>query len=179
MSTRGCTFLVSTLLFAVPLAAQPIPFEICAQSTIWTRPSQQMQTQKIWNDARYKGFGRDAYPWMHDFVVIDDPQSLKVIVTMTNLAGLWTVKPLWVNKCYLEQNRGGFEWIEVLSLLHRVKGVQHDVDTYTVVAEPSGKGFQWFFIRRLNPRAVLRFVTPDGKELEVWDESAPPNRVKK
>jgi len=25
---------------------------------------------------------------------------------------------------------------------------------------------------------VLRFLTPDGKELEKWDESAPPNRVK-
>ena len=28
--------------------------------------------------------------------------------------------------------------------------------------------------RRLNPKAVLRFVTPDGNELEKWDESAPP-----
>src|SRR5580765_1467095 len=27
-------------------------------------------------------------------------------------------------------------------------------------------------------KRLLRFVTPDGKELERWDESAPPDRVK-
>ena len=41
-----------------------------------------------------------------------------------------------------------------------------------------GKGFQSILIRRLNPSAVLRFVTADGRELEKWDESAPPNRAK-
>jgi len=30
---------------------------------------------------------------------------------------------------------------------------------------------------RLNPRVVLRFVTPDGKELERWDESDRPDKV--
>ena len=160
-------------------AAESVPFDVCAESTTWTRPSLQMQQTKIWNNPRYKGFGRDAYAWTHDFVVIDDSQSLKLIVTSTNLAGLWTVKPLWLHKCYLDQQRSGADWIEVWSLLHRVKDVQHDGNTYTLVVEPSGKGFQWFFIRRLNSRAVLRFVTPDGKELEKWDESAPPDRVKK
>ena len=125
-------------------------------------------------DARYKGFARDAYAWTHDFVVIADFGSTNVIVTMTNLAGLWTVKPLWVQKCYLDQKRSGAYWIQMCSLLHRVKAVQYDVNTYTVVVEPSGKGFQWIFIRRLNSRAVLRFVTPDGAVLETWDESAPP-----
>jgi hypothetical protein len=136
-----------------------------------------MQAQKIWNDSRYKGFTRDAYAWTHDFVVIADFWSTNVIVTMTNLAGLWTVKPLWVQKCYLDQKRSGADWIQMWSLLHRVKEVQHDGNTYTLVVEPLGKGFQWLFIHRLNPRAVLHFVTPDGKELDKWDESAPPDRV--
>jgi len=34
------------------------------------------------------------------------------------------------------------------------------------------------YIRRLNPSAVLRFVTTDGRELERWDESDRPDRVK-
>jgi hypothetical protein len=34
------------------------------------------------------------------------------------------------------------------------------------------------YIPRMNPSVVLRFVTPDGKELERWDESGPLDRVK-
>jgi hypothetical protein len=45
-----------------------------------------------------------------------------------------------------------------------------------VIVEPVGRGYQCVFIRRLNPSAVLRFVTPDGAVLEVWDESAPPKQ---
>jgi hypothetical protein len=59
-----------------------------------------------------------------------------------------------------------------------VKEIQHDNNTYTITVEPTGGGFQSIMFRRLNPRAVLRLVTPDGKELERRDESAPPNRVK-
>ena len=46
----------------------------------------------------------------------------------------------------------------------------HDANTYTITVEPVGKGFQAIYIRRLNPSVVLRFVMPDGKELEKWDE---------
>ena len=165
-------------ILAQPVSAQSVPFDVCAESTTWVRPSPLMQQTKIWNNPRYKD-GRDAYAWTHNFVVIADFQSLNITVTLTNLAGLWTVKPLWVQKCYVDQRRSRVEWIEVWSLLHRVKEIQHDANTYTVVVEPSGKGFQWIFIRRLNPMlAVMRFITPDGEELEKWDESAPPNRVK-
>ena len=178
MTIRAFTLVLFTLLFTVPLAAQSVPFDVCVESTTWVRPSPQMQQTKIWNNPRYKD-GRDGYAWTHNFVVIADFQSLNVTVTLTNLAGLWTVKPLWVQKCYVDQRRSRVEWIEVWSLLHRVKEIQNDGNTYTVVVEPSGKGFQWIFIRRLNPiSAVIRFITPDGKELEEWDESAPPNRVK-
>jgi hypothetical protein len=63
-------------------------------------------------------------------------------------------------------------------LLHRVTQITHDANTYTITVVPTGAGFQSIMFRRMNPSAVLRFVTPDGKELEKWDESAPPNRVK-
>ena len=70
--------------------------------------------------------------------------------------------------------RTGYEWIEVWALLHRVTHVAHDNNTYTITVEPTGRGFQFVFIRRLNPSVVMRFVTSDGKELQRWDESAPP-----
>src|SRR2546425_2026357 len=37
----------------MPLSAQPVPFDICAESTTWVRPSPEVQA-KIWNDGRYK-----------------------------------------------------------------------------------------------------------------------------
>jgi hypothetical protein len=39
-----------------------------------------MQQTKIWNDPRYKDFARDAYAWTHNFLVIDDFQSVSVTV---------------------------------------------------------------------------------------------------
>lgn len=171
MAIRVFTVVLSTLLFAMPLAAQQsVPFEICASSTTWARPSPQMQQTKIWNDFRYKD--RDAYAWTHDFLVIEN-HSVKGIVTSTNLSGLWTVKQLWLHHCYLDKPGVGVDSIQVLSLLHRVKEVRHEGTTYTIVVEPSGKGFQWLFIRRLDFTAsVLRFVRTDGTVLETWDESA-------
>ena len=134
---------------------------------------------KIWNDPRYAGFGRTDYAWTHNFIVIDDPLSASIPYHLMNLSGLWTAAP-FDNKCDTDPNnrRTGDEWIEVWSLLHTVKEVTHADNSYTITVEPTGRGFQFVYIHRLNPRAVLRFVTPDGKELERWDESAPPNRVK-
>ena len=180
MSLRLPALLLGVLLFVAPLAAQSIPFEICAESTTWERPSPQMQQSKIWNDPRYKDFARDAYAWTHNFLVIEEIQSPKGIVTSTNLSGLWTVKQLWLHKCYLDKQGIGVDSIEVLSLLHRVKEVRHEGTTYTILVEPSGKGFQWLFIRRSDFTAsVLRFVTTDGRELERWDESNRPDKVKR
>ena len=67
-----------TFLVAKLLAAERVPFDICAESTTWTRPSPEVQA-KIWNDPRYSAFARDAYAWTHNiFVVLDTivPMSL-------------------------------------------------------------------------------------------------------
>jgi hypothetical protein len=178
MSIRAYVMLVCTLLIAKLLAAESIPFEVCAESTTWTRPSPEVQA-KIWNDLRYKDVAGTAYAWTHNFIVIDDPMSASIPYHLMNTSGLWTATPETFSKCYSGQKtpRSGYEWIEVWSLLHRVTQVRHDNNTYTITVEPIGKGFQFLFLRRLNPSAVLRFVTPDGKELEKWDESAPPDRI--
>jgi hypothetical protein len=57
--------------------------------------------------------------------------------------------------------------------------MKDDDNTYTITVAPAGAGFQSIMFRRLNPSAVLRFVTPDGKELERWDESNRPDKIKK
>jgi len=168
-----------TFLYSQTALAEPVPFEVCTESSTWTRPSPELQANKIWNDTRYRGLGKDAYAWTHDFLVIDEYMDVSGIVAVTNLSGLWTVKTQWLHNCYLDQQRGISKWIEVVLLLHRVKEIQYDANTYTVVVEPSDKGFQWFFIRRLNGLGVLRFVTSEGKQLDVWDERAVPARLTK
>ena len=173
-------FLSLMLLAAIaqPLAAKSLPFNICAESTTWVRPSPEVQA-KIWNMGRYKGMPGEPHEWTHDFIVIDDPLSASIAYDVSNLTGLWTEPPP-ENKCATDETnrRSGGDWIEVLALLHRVTRVTHENNTYTVTVDPAGRGFQAVYIRRMNPSAVLRFVTQDGKELERWDESAPPNRVK-
>jgi hypothetical protein len=168
------TFLCSQTAFA-----ESVPFEVCTESSTWTRPSPELQANKIWKDTRYKGFGKDAYAWSHDFLVIDEQMNVSGILAVTNLSGLWTVKTQWLHKCYLDRQRDVSSWVEVVLLLHRVKEIQYDAKTYTVVVERSGKGFQWFFIRRINGPGVVRFVTPEGKQLDVWDERALPARLTK
>ena len=171
---RGIAF-VLILVSASAIQAQSLPFEICAQSTTWVRPSPEVQA-KIWNMGRYAGGSHDPYAWTHSFLIV--PNSASIAYDLRNLSGLWTAYPL--SQCpspeTFEQRE--YEWIEVLGLLHRVKEITHADNTYTITVEPTGAGFQSIRFRRLNPSAVLRFVTPDGKELERWDESAPPNRVK-
>jgi len=166
--------LLFTFLLVKPLAAQSIPYEVCVESATWVRPSPEVQS-KVWNDARYSDFARDAYAWTHNFLFIDDPMSASVTGTFSSLSGLWTAASEWRDKCY-GTRRSGFDWIEVWSLLHRVKEVRRDANTYTLTVEQVAKGFQWIFIPRMNPSMVLRFVTPDGKELERWDEAAPPRQ---
>jgi hypothetical protein len=174
---RAVLLVFMTLLYSHAALAESVPFKVCAESSTWMRPSPELQTNKIWNDARYKGFGKNAYAWTHDFLVLDAFKNLSLIVGVTNLSGLWTVKSQWVDKCYLDNQPSMADWIAVLSLLNRVKEVRHNADGYTVVVEPSGKGFQWIYLQRETGAQVLRFVTPEDKQLEVWDESAPPAKL--
>ena len=70
MTIRAYVMLVCALLLAKPLAAESIPFEVCAESTTWTRPTPEVQA-KIWNDARYKDEAGTAYAWTHNFIALE------------------------------------------------------------------------------------------------------------
>src|SRR5215467_4833486 len=124
MNIRAYAMLLITLAFARPLAAQqPIPFEICAQSATWVRPSAEEQA-KIWNMGRYQGFPHDPYEWGHNFLVV--PNSASIAYDLRNLSGLWTEPPL--GQCHSAKNpqEREYEWIEVWVLLHRVTQVTHE-----------------------------------------------------
>ena len=165
---------ILVLLSSVECAlSESLSFEVCGESSDWVRPTPEVQA-KIWNDNRYKDFARTSYPWLHDFLLIDDPQSASVTGTLSNLSGLWTAESTWIEPCRVRQIRSGLDWIEIWSLLHRVREVRRENNTYTVIVEPVRMGFQIVRFRRQNPSVVVRFVTPEGKELERWDESAPP-----
>src|SRR5437773_12482902 len=174
MNIRAYAVLLFMLAFARPLAARPIPFEICAESTTWARPSPEVQA-KIWSDGRYKDVAGTAYDWTHDFLV-SDPESASIPYHMANISGLWTstTNP---GECHSvgKPHRSGNEWIEVWVLLHRVREIRHENDTYIIIVEPVGRGFQYVLFHRLNPSVVVRFITSDGTELENWDESNRPD----
>jgi hypothetical protein len=170
---------VTQIISALALTGQTISFEVCAQSTTWTRPMPEVQAN-IWNQGRYSGSGRTDYYWTHNFIVLDDPLSASGFDHLHNLTGLWTAVSEGFGKCDERVEPNPSQWIEVWVLLYRVKEVSYADNTYMITVEPTGKGFQSILIRRLNPRlvrgqftGVLRFVTPQGKELEVWDESVP------
>src|ERR1051326_4766531 len=65
MSIRVFGVLLSTLFFPALLAAQPVSFQICAESTTWVRPSPEVQA-KVWNMPRYDASDRTATAWTHD-----------------------------------------------------------------------------------------------------------------
>jgi hypothetical protein len=178
MSIRVFGVLLSTLFFPALLAAQPVSFQICAESTTWVRPSPEVQA-KVWNMPRYDASDRTATAWTHDFIV-DYPESASIAYDLMNLSGLWTAPLEAFNKCREKTGPNGYQWIEAWVLLYRVKEITLADNTYTITIEPTGKGFQSIFIRRLNPSAVFRFVTPDGKELDRWETSPthPPRPVR-
>jgi hypothetical protein len=171
MSVRVCAFVVSFFLFAESLQAQSVPYEVCAESTAWVRPSPEVQAE-IWNMGRYQGFRHDPYEWTHNFLIV--PNSASITYDLRNLSGLWTAPPSEQCRSAESPSQRENDWIEVWVLLHRVTQITHDNNTYTITVAPAGAGFQSIMFRRMNPRAVLRFVTADGKQLEAWDESAPP-----
>ncbi|MGH9374366.1 MAG: hypothetical protein ACRD15_22850 [Vicinamibacterales bacterium] len=59
------------LLFsATRLSAEPIQFDLCKESTTWTRPTATVQA-KLWSDPRYAGLDHDKlWEWTHSFIAI-------------------------------------------------------------------------------------------------------------
>ena len=155
--------------FAQQLA---VPFDVCAQSDTWIRPSADMQT-RIWTDPRYRDVGPGAYQWTHNFIW-NEPDSASLTYENENLSGLWTdVTP---SQCpRRDANRTA--WTEIWVLNYRVIRITLDDMTYTVNVLREERGYQIIQFRRADSlgarNASLKFVDENGAILEEWSEESP------
>ena len=152
--------------------AQSVPFEICARSNEWQRPSIVVQST-IWNDPRYSGVGPSAYQWTHSFLW-NEPDSASITYSNRNLSGLWT--DMTQNHCPrrdTERNR----WAELWALNYEVTEINLDNLVYSVTVRPERRGFEIIQFRRPillgDSLASLRFVTTDGVTVDTWAEIQP------
>jgi len=126
------------------IAAQgeQIPFEICGESTTWTRPAEEEQQAKWWNSGRYAGGdeGVIQYPWTHDFFVVYGDASVEYDII--NLSGLWTLEGDVRSQCIEPERQDAIKKLqkaEVWVLLHRVKTIKRvGTDYYLLYRRRAG-----------------------------------------
>lgn len=153
-------------------AQMTVPFDVCAQSDDWKRPSADVQSQ-IWNDARYKERGPRAYQWAHNFLW-NEPDSASIAYENENLSGVWTdMRP---NQCPRRDSERG-KWTEIWTLNYHVAGVSLTARDYTITVAPRERGYEIIQFRRPetlgDSRTTLRFVTAEGNVLTEWRETSP------
>src|SRR5437868_3796021 len=119
--------LTSLILTAAVTQQSTVPFDLCAESVAWTRPSPEVQA-KIWNDPRYRDVGAAAYEWTHDFVS-SEPDSASITYHAQNLSGLWT--DLRENRCPRRDGERD-RWTEVWALNYHVVRIDLSGPAYTV-----------------------------------------------
>ena len=153
-----------------------VPFDICAESRNWTRPSAAVQS-KIWNDPRYREPDpRRAYQWTHNFLP-NEPDSASITYMNENLSGLWTDPRM--NQCPRrrdpESERNA--WTEIWALNYHVTEITLTGVVYTVRVVGQERGYEIIQFRRPDSlgaaEALLRFVKEDGRILAAWMESSP------
>ena len=167
------TLLVVTA--GAPLLAQSaaVPFDVCAQSVTWTRPTADVQA-KMWNDGRYRDIRPEAYAWTHTFLW-SEPDSASISYHQQNVSGLWT-EPPQPGGC---PRRDGEQdaWAEVWTLNHLVTGLKTDGLVTTLHVVPQARGYEIIQFRRqmssTGQKARIRFVDDSGKTLAEWLEVSP------
>jgi len=163
------------------IAAQgeQIPFEICGESSTWTRPTEEEQRAKWWDSGRYAGGdeGVIKYPWTHNFFVAYGNASSEYDII--NLSGLWTLEGDVRSQCIEPERQDAIlklQKAEVWVLLHRVKSIKRVGTDYYIVVEPVEKGVQFVQFPRPEQQVplALHFVTEDGQEVEKIVETESP-----
>jgi hypothetical protein len=123
-----------------------VPFMVCQSSPTWTRPSEEEQSRQVWHGPfgfRYENwdlaelqstFYEDFFPWHGGNSELFDSWPLH---------GLWTAED-WSAGDAACAGGGtvGREVISVYVLLHEAKEVTLSGDTYSIVVEETGAGFQ-------------------------------------
>jgi hypothetical protein len=149
-----------------------VPFDVCASSATWIRPSADVQS-KIWNDHRYRDLGPNAFEWTHTFIPAE-PDSASIQYSIMNLSGVWT--DVRTNQCPWRGERG--QWTEIWSLNYHITGISLSGLVYTIDVVPLSRGYE--IIQFLRPQTLggeartrLRFVTQEGRVLTEWRETSP------
>jgi hypothetical protein len=160
-------------IVSAPLAqSMTVPFDVCAQSTSWTRPTPGVQA-KIWSDPRYRDVGPRADQWTHSFL-FNEPDSASVTYENQILSGLWTDPR--VSQCPRRDTERNV-WTELWALNHRITVITLDGLVYTVDVTQGDRGYEIVQFRRPESlgqsKAMLRVVNDDGRTLGEWVEASP------
>jgi len=177
MATRGATVVLAavvTFAFSATGAWSPppvaVPFDVCAQSATWQRPSTDVQST-VWNNPRYGGLAVDqAYEWTHSFFW-SETDSARLSYDKVLLSGLWTESPR--GQCRYRGTEGN-QWLEIWALNHLVSGITIDGLVHTVTVVPQERGYEVIQFRRPAASKVrVRFVSGDGAVFTEWIETDP------
>ena len=159
-----------------------ILFEICAQSEIWQRPSENKQEVKWWDNGRYLGVdeatlrGIDS-PWQR--TVFLDYGNASPAYDQMNLSGLWTATEEREDifaACYEKERHQALtsgKTIRLWLLFGQVQSIRQEGREYKVVVKPTAVGFQWVDIPRPDATDDLTFrvIRNDGEPLEILVET--------
>lgn len=149
-----------------------VPFDMCARSETWARPSPNVQS-KVWNDARYQHAGPTAFEWTHSFIP-NEPDSASTTYSTMNLSGVWT--DVETNRCPRRDSERG-RWTEIWSLNYHVTGISLTGLVYTLTVAPRERGYEIIQFRRPQTlgasRTTLRIITAEGNVLAEWMETSP------
>jgi hypothetical protein len=150
--------------------AEAVPFDVCAQSASWQRPSADVQS-KVWNNPRYGGTAvAQAYEWTHSFFW-SEPDSASISYDKELLSGIWTESTL--RQCPY-RGTAGSQWVEIWALNHLVSGITTDGVAHTITVVPQERGYEIIQFRRPTAsNSRIRFVTGDGAVLAEWVEARP------
>jgi hypothetical protein len=157
---------------------EELSFEICGESTTWTRPTEKEQNAK-WSSGRYADGNEEVikYPWIHNFFVVYGHASGEYDII--NLSGLWTLSGDVRAKCFEPEPHDDIlklKTAEVWTLLYRVISIKRLDTHYVVLVEPMEKGVQ--FVQFARPERqlplTLHFVAKDGQEVEGIVEAESP-----
>ncbi len=186
------TSMLSTMLLIVVLlsacgalvptptpAGEQVPFEICGESTSWTRPAEEEQKARWWSSGRYAGGEEKTikYSWIHNFFVAYGSASSEY--DLVNLSGLWTLVRDARTKCVEPAHQDAIlklQKAEMWVLLHQVKSIRRVGTDYYIVVEPAERGVQFVQFARPAQQVPLTFhlVTANGQEIERIVEAESP-----
>jgi len=125
----------------------PVPFLVCDSSESWTRPSEEEQSERVWQGERYSeganwNLEQLQAAFREDFVHWHGGASESLDLSLQH--GLWSSKDRSPGDQGCDGGPGVFrgEVISVYLLLHEAKEVRLSDDTYWITVEETPTGFQ-------------------------------------